>query len=421
MPRYNPFRPGSIVTPGMFSGRGDALLALERALFQTKHDNPKHFLLHGERGIGKSSLLLYLQYVANGDIAPIDGDKFSFLTVTVELEPTTTYVDLIRKIGAEFQRVVTSQQRIKELAKNAWEFLKRWEVMGVKYSNNRTNALEPHELLDDLVHTVHTTLQGIGEHTDGALILIDEASAPPPQAGLGEFAKLFTERLSKRGCNRVALGLAGLPELIDKLRDSHESSPRIFEMLPLEPLARSESIDVVRKGLAEIETKTGTKVAITAEAEAAISDFSEGYPHFIQQVAYSACEHDQDNNITIEDVQAGVFGGNGALRQLGVKYFHELYFEQIFSDQYRGVLRFMSEHFTNWVSKEDMRKALKIKETTLTNALTALRKRHIIISKDGHKGVYRLPMNSFAAWIRLYTTADAENGAGEGTRTPKAE
>ncbi len=57
MPRYNPFRPGSIVTPGMFSGRYNELVAMERALFQTKNGNPLNFLIHGERGIGKSSVL----------------------------------------------------------------------------------------------------------------------------------------------------------------------------------------------------------------------------------------------------------------------------------------------------------------------------------------------------------------------------
>jgi hypothetical protein len=30
----------------------------EQSLFQTKHGNPNHFIIEGERGIGKSSLFL---------------------------------------------------------------------------------------------------------------------------------------------------------------------------------------------------------------------------------------------------------------------------------------------------------------------------------------------------------------------------
>jgi DNA polymerase III delta prime subunit len=405
--RYNPFRPGKIVTPGMFSGRYDELAALEHALNQTKHNNAHHFLIHGERGIGKSSLLLYLQYVATGDIPAMDNTRCSFLVVNLDLEPAITYADLIQRIGAGFQRVIASRERLKELAKSAWDFIKRWEVMGVKYSNHRNGSVEPHQLLDDLVHTIAATLESLGSEVDGLLIMIDEADKPPIEANLGEFCKLFTERLSKRGCNRVVLGLAGLTEVIAKLRASHESSPRIFEMLTLHPLNEDDTVNVIRKGLAELKREAGIEVAVTPDAEALIAKLSEGYPHFIQQFAYSACEQDTDSNIAVEDVQAGATGKNGALQQLGLKYFHELYFDQIGSDEYRGVLKVMSQHGTEWVSKEDIRKALKLKETTLGNAISALKNRHIILAKDGQKGTYRLPTESFAAWIRAFTEETA--------------
>ena len=197
--------------------------------------------------------------------------------------------------------------------------------------------------------------------------------------------------------------------MINRLRASHESSPLIFQMLHLEPLAPTERIDVVRKGLTQIKDKTGVEVKMEPQAETFISALSEGYPHFIQQFAYSACESDTDNEITFEDVIAGALGEHGALQQLGLKYFHELYFEKIFSDEYRAVLRFLAQHSSEWSAKENIRKALTIKETTLNNALTTLKKRHIILSQDGHKGMYKLPTESFAAWIRAYTKGlDAE-------------
>src|SRR5713101_3502575 len=87
MARYNPFRPGNIVSPGMFSGRYEELEGTEHALFQTKNGNPHHFLIEGERGIGKSSLLFSLQMVASGLVDPLEGSKFNFLTLSLELEP----------------------------------------------------------------------------------------------------------------------------------------------------------------------------------------------------------------------------------------------------------------------------------------------------------------------------------------------
>lgn len=402
LPRYNPFRPGSIVTAGMFSGRVTELVSLERALFQTKNENPQHFLIHGERGIGKSSLLFYLQRVACGDIESVTAGSFKFLTVSIELEPTTEYSDIIKSIGAELQRVVGAHQQGKEFAKTAWDFLKRWEVMGVKYRED-TTVLEPHQLLDDLTQTFHQTVLAINADCDGILLLIDEADKPPAKSNLGEFVKLFSERLTKRGCNKVSIGLAGLPVVLQKLKESHESSPRIFELLLLEPLLPQERVDVVRKGLAEARAKNSYDIKITPEAEQWISIFSEGYPHFIQQFAHCAFNEDTDNLIDDQDVVTGAFGENGAFQQLGLKYFQELYFEQIGSDEYREVLRAMSEHFDEWLSKEQIRQAVHLKPSTLNNALTALKKRNIIIPKTGTKGMYRLPTKSFAVWIRAYT------------------
>jgi hypothetical protein len=83
--KFNPFKPNTLVSPGMFSGRGGELNTIERCLFQTKHANPQHFLIEGERGIGKSSLFLYLQVLASGRVPYDEGKKYEFLVVSVDL------------------------------------------------------------------------------------------------------------------------------------------------------------------------------------------------------------------------------------------------------------------------------------------------------------------------------------------------
>jgi len=205
------------VTPGMFSGRFEELMLLKQVLFQTKNGNPQHFLIHGERGIGKSSLLLFLHYLSRGEVSFGEGEPFKFLAVSVELEPSNTFWDIIMKIGAELQRTVYTHQRVKDIVKKAWDFLKGWEVCGVKYSG-KDRGLGPHEMLDDLTYTVEQTFMDIKEEYDGILITIDEADKPPVGTNLGEFAKIFTERLMKRGCGNVCLGLAGISGVLETLK-----------------------------------------------------------------------------------------------------------------------------------------------------------------------------------------------------------
>jgi hypothetical protein len=67
MAKLNPFRPGSVISPGMFVGRIEEIEVVEQSLLQTRDGNPQHFIIEGERGIGKSSLCLWVDYLAKGD------------------------------------------------------------------------------------------------------------------------------------------------------------------------------------------------------------------------------------------------------------------------------------------------------------------------------------------------------------------
>jgi hypothetical protein len=392
----------------MFAGRLAELEGTERSLSQTKYGNPHHFLIQGERGIGKSSLLFSLEHVATSKLESLEGEKYNFLTISIVLEPSTTYHEIIQKVGNGLRKGVNDLNPIAGAAKTTWDFLKRWEIAGVKYSDHHTMP-KPSELLDELTDSMERTLAQYGARIDGVLILIDEADKAPVSANLGEFVKVFTERLTKRGCNRVCLGLAGLPTLLRHLRESHESSTRIFEVYTLEPLLRDERFKVLDSGLSEARETNGYEITITDEAKGLISTLSEGYPHFLQQFAFSAFNTDSDNSIDQDDVFRGALDDEtGALYQLGLKYFHELYFDQIGADEYRDVLRAMAENFDAWITKAELRKKIKIKETTLNNAITALKRKHIILAKPGVAGTYKLPTRSFAAWIKAFTKAREE-------------
>ena len=305
-------------------------------------------------------------------------------------------------MGSELQRALSAHQQAKELVKAVWEFVTRWEAFGVSYKPPEKTET-PHQLLEELTHTVAQVVAQITPSFDGVLFLIDEADKPPAGSHLGEFVKLFSERLTKRGCEKFSIGLAGLPTLTKKLRESHESAPRVFQILPLEPLLPEERIEVIRKGLAAAANK-GSVVTITPSAEKMIADLSEGYPHFIQQFSYCAFEEDKDGIIDDADVQAGAFRSEGgAIQQLGLKYYEDPFFGQISSEEYRKVLRAMSVHLDGWVDKITIRKETGLRDSTLANALRALKSKNIIVPKRGQKGIYRLPTKSFAVWIRAFT------------------
>jgi hypothetical protein len=177
----------------------------------------------------------------------------------------------------------------------------------------------------------------------------------------------------------------------------------------LDQLTNEECKLVVKRGLEVAKEKNKSETYITKEALESISDLSEGYPHFIQQFAYFAFDEDFDSNIDINDVQKGAYKENGALMQLGHKYFSEMYHARIYSDDYRKVLGAMAPHGDSWISRQEIiraAKAVKVSESNVNNALAALRDRNIISQDESRRGFYKLPTKSFAAWINAIRSVD---------------
>ena len=406
--KFNPFRPNSIASAELFQGRKEEMHLIEHSLFQTKNSNPQHFLIEGERGLGKSSLFLMVEQQATGKIPLSSSEKVNFIVINIELDSTQSFFEILKLIAADFKRALSEKDKIKTLATGVWNFLSSWEILGVRYHKMDENLIQPYEILNELVLNFEKVIKLAADHIDGILILIDEADRPGEKASLGEIVKLLTEKLSKRGCDQVLIGMTGQPGLVAKLKASHESSSRIFSVLTLKPLSEEENKAVVLSGLEKANQVNFQQTIIDEEALNLISQLSEGYPHFLQEFAYKAFEKDKDDRICVDDVKDGAYGVNGALDQLGHKYFNELYFTQIGSDDYRRVLQAMARFSDLWVNRTKIKQIIDIKETTLNNALQALKSRNIIIPNPALQGEFRLPTKSFAAWIKAFYMLEEE-------------
>lgn len=409
--KYNAFRPHGIISPGMFQGRIDEIVALERCLFQTVHGNPAHFLIQGERGIGKSSLFFLLEHIAGGTIKATDNQSFHFIVVNIDLGDVTSQLDIVRSIGRGLRKAIEEKRLIETKARAVYDWLTNWEILGVRYHKD-AHSFDPQEAVETLVSKMANLCADVSNLVDGIVILIDEADRPGEAAGLGAICKILTERLERSNCNNVVLGVAGLPTILSQLKASHESSARIFTTMKLDPLTDDEVKGVIEKGLRESNKRNEKDTTIRKNAMQLLVSLSEGYPHFIQQFAYSAFETDVDYDITQKDVLAGAFAENGALWQLGDKYFDEMYNSKIASDDYRTVLDTMANHGDSWVARKQIIEESKVAPTTVTNALKALKDREIILSDETRKGrgFYRLPTRSFAAWINALKEVEAKSG-----------
>jgi hypothetical protein len=184
MVKVNPFRPNSPVNQTMFVGRLSELEHLEQALLQTRAGQPKNFLVTGERGIGKTSLLHWIRVAAQAKVE-IDGVRPNFLVAEVDVDKNTTQTTLVKRIEASLMRGLAQAERARSVLGKTWEFVKRLEVAGVKLNPGEPD-LEPDLLLDNLAYSLADTANRLRPSSDpksrldatfdGIVILIDGAS-----------------------------------------------------------------------------------------------------------------------------------------------------------------------------------------------------------------------------------------------------
>jgi AAA+ ATPase superfamily predicted ATPase len=396
----------------MFVGREREIQRIDEILFQTKNANPTNILIIGERGIGKSSLLLYTNYFSMGDLN-LSEDTHNFFTVQTSLSKDMTLIDFSRKLKNAFERELGKLNKELDALKKIWKFIQRIEIAGAGLKNKNSSINEV-EIVDNLIYSIIDTVNlltsrnvvselGFTKQKDGVVILIDEADSASKQLNIGSFIKNLSEALILENCNKVLLVLAGLPNICNILRESHESSLRLFEEFELTTLSQREVEKVALKGIEEYNEKfPDNKLTIENKALKSIFIFSEGYPHFVQQICYSALSVCSSNQISNDDVLKSMIDKGGAIDLIGDRYYKDLFFNRINVDSYREILRIMAKNWNSWISKEDIRKEFKGKSTALDNGLKALRSRNIILSKKGARGLYRLQWASFAFWIQNY-------------------
>jgi Cdc6-like AAA superfamily ATPase len=167
--KFNPFRPDKIAPPSIFAGRLEEIRLIDHCLLQTKNGNPQHFLLIGERGIGKSSLFVLEQHVASGRIPTLNtNQKLSFIVINVSLVVDDDQYSLIRKILSELKKELLSRDSFKAFTLAAWNFINKIEAAGVRYNKEETSP-EDSELLSHMLNDFVKLLTNLEGGINGVL------------------------------------------------------------------------------------------------------------------------------------------------------------------------------------------------------------------------------------------------------------
>lgn len=256
-PRFvDPFTPNRPVDdPERFYGRTEPVSEMVDSLFQIKNQNPKHTIVTGDRGVGKSSLLMQIQLTSNGDNSLTDRfkidrgvDKFNFLSVWHDVDATQNAFDLALAILGKFESA---------FKKFLSGFSLEIDLAGFgKLGRDKQNPINISSLIDEFVVRIGKVAEGAEKNKkDGVLIFIDELDRIKPDSMISSFFKLTSERLARDGIKRVGFVCAGITGAVQKLEEEHASILRTFRDVPLPRFAKEESALILKEGFGKANHK----------------------------------------------------------------------------------------------------------------------------------------------------------------------
>lgn len=427
MPVINPFVPHNPIGRQMFIGRTTEIARLESVLMHAKNRKPINFLITGERGIGKTSLLYYLMAIARS-YGDTDEESYNFLIVDIAIEERSTLTDIVKKIAYSLNKELAKTERAKEYLSSVWKFVQRLEVAGFSIEENQSTAFSDESLIieelgNSLMETVSQT-SSVGDPEsifsstayDGILILIDEADQSSDALGLGRLLKYLTEYLRKNDCSSVTFGLCGLPTTARTLTKSHPSSLRIFEEIPLSRLSSTESLELLDMCLLNVDDP---QYRLSGGARKQLLKLGEGHPHFLHQLGYcafNACvaanaEPDHRNivQITEQHMVNGAYTKRGALDLIGEMYFEDFFNEISANGLATRIVRFIGGNREGGVSAMEIADGLKENGVAVEHTLQQLRStEHIVYDK--HTNQYALRYRCLGQWIQLQTQVITMSG-----------
>ena len=266
---FTPTRP--IALPDFLSGR----LNLIRRLMVDIATPSQHVLIHGDRGVGKTSIARVLAYLAQEPEEP-HGRR----SIIVSCDAEDTYGSIWRKV---LQEILLAERQLGFEQHHDRTIVGRWSP-------------------DDDIEVPNDVRLLLGLLPNPTTVVIDEFDRIEPGGNahrlMTDTIKLFSDSVTP--CSIV---LVGVGQSIEQLIAAHESISRNMDYLAVDPLHPSELAQVIQRGMAT------AGMTIDEGLDYKIAQLSQGYPHYTHLLGLwsgSAAIDRGSRNISLEDLKAAI-------------------------------------------------------------------------------------------------------------------
>ncbi|MCC7429320.1 ATP-binding protein [bacterium] len=319
----SPFNPGQPVSLEFFTGRDAEIQRIERSLSQVQFGKPQALFLTGEYGIGKTSLAGYSKSLAE--------KKYKIFGIHVLLGGVETVEEVTTKT---VEAIIKAQPYEPSLADKSRDFLSKYvgqqEIFGVKINLQelKKDSLELSHGFLPLLKNLFTKLKE--NQVQGIMLIFDEINGISKNPKFAHFIKtLIDENALSQEPLPLLLMLCGIDEKRRDLIKNHQPVERIFDVLEIKKLSKTETEDFF--------TKTFASVGIEVEPKAMdlMCQFSDGLAKVAHVIGENTFWEDKDNKIDTADAASGIY--NSAI-EIGTKFFDQQVYQTLQSKDYQTIL-----------------------------------------------------------------------------------
>lgn len=383
--KESPFYPGKPVPIEYFTARISEIERLERSIKQTLSGRNENIFIMGERGIGKSSLAAFIHYIAE--------KEYDFIGTHCYLGGARDLNEMVRLI---FQRLFqeVKEKSIFEKLKNIFDdYIKEVKLfgMGVEFTKNPSKL---HTILDNFLPTIRKINETIKDNKKGIILILDDLNGISRVTEFAHFLKSFVDELAtSRNPLPLLIIFVGIPEIIENMVRHQPSVTRIFDIIDLFPMGKSES----RKFF--INNFNKVNISVSEDALYYMVDFSGGFPMLMHELGDAIFWLNKDNHIDEDDAIDGLIE---AAEIVGRKHLDPQVYQVLRSETYRSILIKIGKIplGKRFQRKNILEKAKDKEYKTLDNFLHKVKDLGII-NKTENRGEYKFANMLYHYYIRF--------------------
>ncbi len=270
--RYNPFNPQQPARPDFFVGRTPEIVEFEKFLSQTMHGSPMNMAITGNRGMGKTSILVKFEELAKSE-------KCIVLRLSNYEGNINDIVDLTDYLALNLKREILSKKPLKQNLAKAFEWITSlrptisWKEIGI--------TLEQKQIVQEFLRESLLRLwTEVKDENPAIVILFDEAESLEKIDGSLSFMREVFQRLFAEANYMIVL--AGKLNFPERMSESFSPLNRFFPCQKLAALKHDEIESYIEKKL----SAENVGVRIDASSIKYISKESEGHPYVLVAMCY---------------------------------------------------------------------------------------------------------------------------------------